>query len=186
MKKLFFLLIASAGFTFPLFAQVDHVLDESEAMPVETLILKKDQVPPAIINAVNSDFRNGEAFKWGKFPFTLEKYAWVVDKDAGNAKPDYYEVFIKAHDGSDIYAVYTPDGTIKQSRTIRKNAALLPSVMQSLAKSQYKDWTVVGDKEIIKYYNTKNDIEEHVKVTVEKNNVKKNLSFNYKEPVGQS
>ena len=185
MKKFFFLLLASAGFTFPLFAQVDHIIDESEAMPVESLILKKDQVPPAIVNAVNSDFRNGGAFEWGKFPFVLEKYAWVVDKDAGNAKPDFYEVFIKAHDGSDIYAVYTPDGTIKESRTIRKNAALPLSVTESLAKSQYKDWTVVGDKEIIKYFNTKSDVEEHVKVTVEKNSIKKNLSFNYKEPVGK-
>lgn len=186
MKKLVSMLLATTGFVFPLFAQVDHILDESEAVPVESLILKKDQVPAAIVNAVNSDFSNSEAFMWGKFPYVLEKYAWVVDKDATGVKPDFYEVYIKAKDGSDIYAVYAPDGTIKQSRTIRKNAALPLSVTQALAKSQYKDWTVVGDRELIKYFNSKNNIEEHVKVTVEKGNVKKNLSFNYKEPVNKS
>lgn len=186
MKKLFFLFLASAGLTFPLFPQAVHEFDESEMIPVESLILKKDQVPQAIVKAVNTDFQSGDAFRWGKFPYVLEKYGWVVAKDAGNNKPDQYEVYIKAHDGSDIYAIYLPDGTILQSRTIRKNAPLPLSVEQALAKGQYKDWKIIGDKELIKYYNNKNDIEEHVKVTVEKNNVKKNLSFNYKEPANKS
>jgi len=186
MKKLFLLLIASAGLSFPLISQVDHEIGESEAVPVESLVLKKDQVPQPIINAVKSDFRNGDAFRWGKFPYVLEKYAWVVVNDEANKKPDFYEVYIKADDGSDIYAVYLPDGTIKESRTIRKDAPLPGSVDQKLAKSQYKDWKIIGDKELIKYYNSKNDIEEHVKVTVEKNNMRKNLSFNYKEPVNKS
>jgi hypothetical protein len=56
-------------------------------------------------------------------------------------------------------------------------------VTQALAKSQYRDWTVVGDKELIKYYNSKADVEEHFRVTLEKNNVKKTVSFNFKEPV---
>jgi hypothetical protein len=180
------MLLTSVGLTFPLLSQVDHEIGESEAIPVESLVLKKDQVPPAIIDAVKSDFQHGEAFSWGKFPYALKKYAWVVDNDASNVKPEFYEVYIKASDGSDIYAVYTPDGTIKESKTIRKNAPLPRTVDQALAKSQYKDWTVVGDKELIKYYNSKNNVEEHVKVTVEKNNVKRNISFNYKEPVKNS
>jgi hypothetical protein len=182
MKKLIISLFVFTGFLFPLLAQVDHDQSVNDIIPVESLTLKKDQVPAAISKAVLSDFAKDEAFRWGKFPYVLEKYGWVVSKDAADQKPDRYEVNIKANDGSDIYAVYSPDGTILQSRTIRKNAFLPSAVSQALAKSQYKDWTVVGDKELIKYWNAKNDIEEHFRITVEKNNVKKSISFNYKEP----
>jgi hypothetical protein len=183
MKKLFVSLLAFTGFLFPLLAQVDHDQNMDDKVPVESFILRKDQVPAAIRNAVNSDFATGEAFRWAKFPFVLEKYGWVIAKDESGQPPDQYDVNIKAKDGSDIYAIYSSDGTIIQSRTIRKNAILPESVSMALKKSQYKDWTVVGDKEIIKYWNTKNDIEEHYRITVEKNNVKKTISFNYKDPV---
>lgn len=183
MKKLIISLFAFTGFLFPLLAQVDHELTESEEVPVESLTLKKDQVPPAIVKAVTSDFQNGQAFMYGKFPYVLEKFAWVIDQDAKELKPDLFEAYIKTSDGSRIYAIYKPDGTIVQSRTIRVNAALPRDVGEALAKSQYKDWKVVGDKEFIKYFNSKNNIEEHVKVTVEKDNVKKNISFNFDEPV---
>jgi hypothetical protein len=183
MKKLILSILAFTGFLFPLLAQVDHDQNENEGIPTESLILKKDQIPESVVKAVNSDFKNEEAFRWGKFPFVLEKYGWVIAKGKENQKPDYYEVEIKVHDGSEIYAIYSPDGTIIQSKTIRKNAALPYSVTQALAKSQYRDWTVVGDKELIKYYNSKADVEEHFRVTLEKNNVKKTVSFNFKEPV---
>jgi hypothetical protein len=181
MKKLIVSLLAFTGFLFPLLSQVDHDQREGDIIPVETLTLKKDQVPAPIVKAVNDNFAAAQEFKWGKFPYVLEKYGWVVAKDAANQKPDRYEVNIKTKDGSDVYAVYSPDGTIIQSRTIRKNAALPSSVTQSLAKSQYKDWTVVGDKELLKYWNSRTDVEEHFRITVEKNNLKKTISFNYKE-----
>jgi hypothetical protein len=182
MKKLVLSILAFTGFLFPLLAQVDHDQRDNEILPVESLTLKKDQIPAAIVKAVNDDFATGQPFRWGKFPYILEKYGWVVAKDAENQKPDRYEVNIKAHDGSDVYAVYGSDGTIIQSRIVRKNAPMPANVMQALEKSQYKGWNVVGDKELIKYFNSKADVEEHFRITVEKNNVKKTISFNYKEP----
>lgn len=175
-------MLSIMGFLLPLSAQVDHDQQENEIIPVESLTLKKEQIPAAIVKAVNQDFKNGQAFTWGKFPYVLEKHGWIVSRDAVNQKPDHYEVNIKTHDGNEIYAVYAPDGTIIQSRIVRKNAALPPNVLQALEKSQYKGWNIVGDKELIKYYNSKTDVEEHFRITVEKNNVKKTISFNYKEP----
>lgn len=182
MKKLIISLIACTGFLFPLLAQVDHDQSENEIVPVESLTLKKEQIPAAVVKAVNTDFTSEQAFRYGKFPYVLEKHGWIVAKSQPNVKPDFYEVNIKAHDGSDIYAVYSPDGTIIESRTIRKNAALPPSVLKALENSRYKGWNVASDKEIIKYFNSRNNIEEHFRITVEKNNVKRTISFNYNEP----
>lgn len=182
MKKLILSLVCLTGSIFPLLSQVDHDQRESEEIPVESLVLKKEQIPAPIISAVAKDFKEGQAFKYGKFPYVLEKYGWVVSKEAANQKPDRYEVYIKAKDGSDVYAIYNPDGTILQSRLIKKNAVLPQSVLQALAKSKYNGWNVIGDKEIIKYYNSPSNVEEHFRITVEKNNVKKAISFNYKEP----
>ncbi len=185
MKKLLISLLAFSGFLFPLLAQVDHDHRVDDVIPVESLYLNKDQIPVAIVQAVRNDFSTGEAFKWAKFPYTLEKYGWVINQDEKGEKPDHYEVFIKTKEGGDVNAVYAPDGTIIESRIVNKNFSLPTVVKEALAKSQYKDWSVVGDKEIIKYYNTRNNIEQHFRVSVEKNNVKRSISFNYKEPVNQ-
>lgn len=185
MKRVLFSIFSLTGFIFPLLAQVDHDYKVSDVVPVESLMLKKDQIPPAIVNAVNADFKTGKPLTWGKFPYTLADYGWVVSKEAAAEKPDQYEVFIKAADGSDVYAVYKPDGTIIQSRSIYKNAPIPEEVRTKLANSQYKDWAVAGDKELIRYYNYKKDIIAHFRLTVEKNNVKRTISFNYKEPASK-
>jgi hypothetical protein len=185
MKRLMVSFLAIAGLLFPMLAQVDHDHRLDDIVPLEFLTLKKEQIPPAIIKAVSAEYTTGQPLTWGKFPYVLERYGWVVSQNAGGEKPDRYEVMIKAKDGSDLYAVYDPDGTIIESRSLYKNIPLPVNVKNALSKSQYKDWAVVGDREIIRYYKTKKDIEEHFRVTVEKNNVKRSISFNYEEPVSK-
>ena len=55
------------------------------------------------------------------------------------------------------------------------------NIRLALSKSQYKDWKVVGDKEIIKFYRDHNNsnVEEHFRLTVEKEKVKRSISFNF-------
>jgi hypothetical protein len=185
MKKFIVSGLAFLGFLIPTLAQVDHDYNLNEKIPVATLDLKKEQIPLAIIKSVNADFKNGQALTAGKFPFVLENYGWIINKDASDQKPDQYQVYIKAKDGSDIYAIYNPDGKTIQSRAVYKNITIPEAVKLSLAKSQYKDWTVVGDKEIIMYYGDKSNMLEHFRLTVEKNNVKRSISFNYKEPLAK-
>jgi hypothetical protein len=182
MKKLFVSVLALSGFLFPLLAQVDHDREVSEVVPVESLTLKKEQIPQAIVKAVGVDFSTGKPVTWGKFPFNLQNYGWVVNKDMAGEKPDHYEVLIKAKDGSDIYAVYTADGTILQSKSVYKNIPVPAEVSTKLANSQYKDWTVVGDKELIRYFKNKMNVEEHFRLTIQKGKEKRTVSFNYKEP----
>ncbi len=183
MKKFLISILALSGFLFPLLAQVDHDTRETDIIPVESLTLKKEQIPQAIVKAVTVDFATGQPVTWGKFPFNLENYGWVVNKDMAGEKPDHYEVLIKAKDGSDVYAVYKADGTILESRSVYKNIPVPAEVSAKLAKSQYKDWSVVGDKEMIKYYKDKKNVEEHFRLTLQKGNVKRSVSFNYAQPV---
>ena len=139
-------------------------------------------MPDAVVKAVNKDFDKANPLTWGKFPYALKSYAWVVNPDATVKKPNLYEVEIKGNDGSDIYAVYDPNGTIIQSRSIYKDAPLPPQIMKLLENSKYKGWNVVGDKELIKYYKGKSNVEEHFKITVRNGNEKRNISFKYTEP----
>lgn len=182
MRKLLASLMGFSGFLFPLFAQVDHDYRDKDVVPVESLTLTKDQIPSAVIKAVDTDFTNETPLTWGRFPYALENYGWVVKQDAPYEKLDHYEIYIKSKDGGDIFAVYTPDGTILHSRSLYKDIALPVPVEEALAKSQYKDWKIVGDKEIIKYFKDKTNVEEHFRITVEKNNQKRSISFNYEEP----
>jgi hypothetical protein len=87
---------------------------------------------------------------------------------------------MKTDKGGDLWAVYAANGDLIETREVAKDAALSPTVMDKLSKSQYKDWKVVGNKEIIKYYhdNDFTSVEQHVRVTVEKDNVKRSISFN--------
>jgi hypothetical protein len=53
--------------------------------------------------------------------------------------------------------------------------------MEKFQNSQYKDWKIVGSKEVIKYYHDHNNssVEQHFRITVEKDNVKRGISFNW-------
>jgi hypothetical protein len=88
---------------------------------------------------------------------------------------------MKNKEGHALWAVYAANGDLVESRETANNVAMPANVQQALAKSQYKDWKVVGDKEIIKYYHDHNEssVEEHFRITVEKDNVKKSISFNF-------
>ena len=65
----------------------------------------------------------------------------------------------------------------------RLSIILLPPahVLAALAKSQYKDWAIVGNKEIIRFYHDRNNssVEQHFRLTVQKDNVKRSISFNF-------
>jgi hypothetical protein len=180
MKRVLVSVLALAGFLFPLLAQVDHDYNPNDRVPVVNATITKDQVPPAVLKAVNTEFNKDNQLTWSKFPFALKEYGWVYDVGASDIKLNRYEVTMKTDKGGDLWAVYAANGDLIETREVAKDAALSPSVMDKLSKSQYKDWKVVGNKEIIKYYhdNDFTSVEQHVRVTVEKDNVKRSISFN--------
>ena len=181
MKKLLFLSLAFLGFLFPLLAQVDHDYNPNDREPVNSTLIKKDQVPPEVIKAVQTKFDLNNSATWSKFPYALKEYGWVYDVGASDVKLDRYEVSMKTTKGDELWAVYTSKGELVETRETVNNVTPPAHVLAELAKSQYKDWAIVGDKEIIRFYHDRNNnsVEQHFRLTVQKDNVKRSISFNF-------
>jgi hypothetical protein len=181
MKKLLVSIFALVGFIFPLLAQVDHDYNPNDRVPVANATLTKDQIPAAVLKACSTQFDKNNPLTWSKFPYALKEYGWVYDAGASDLNLNRFEVTMKTTAGNDLWAVYTADGNLVETREVYKDVALPVSVQQALAKSNYKDWTVVGNKEVIRFYHDgdNSSVEQHMRVTVQKDNVKRALSFNY-------
>jgi hypothetical protein len=181
MKKLLVSVLVFTGLLFPILAQVDHDYNVNDRVPIVNATITKEQVPTAVLKAAQTQFDINNPATWSKFPYALKEYGWVYDVGASDIKLDRYEVTMKNKEGHDLWAVYTADGELVESREASKDVAIPSYVQLELAKSQYKDWKVVGDKEIIKYYYDRDikSVEQHFRITVEKDNVKRSISFNF-------
>jgi hypothetical protein len=181
MKKLFISLLAFSVTVFPLLAQIDHDYNPNDRIPIVNATITKEQVPPAVLKAVNTNFDKNKPETWSKFPFALKEYGWVYDVGASNLNLNHYEVTMKTPQGDELWAVYNAEGLLLETRETMKNVPLPSYVKEQLAQSQYKDWNVVGDKEVIKYYHDKDaaSAEQHLRVTLEKDKVRRSVSFNY-------
>lgn len=183
MKKLILSLLSLAGLVFPLTGQVLDDPYQVEPVPIESLVLKQKKIPPSIIEEIKSSLMSDKPIIGRNLPTVRDSYSWTIKPDTKENTPSFYEAYIKVQKGSNVFVKYNSDGTILESEIIRRNAALPYKVAEDLEKSQYKGWTVVGDKELIKYLSSRNNVMEHFKIIVEKNNVKRNIAFTYNEPV---
>ena len=183
MKKLLFSVLAFLGFIFPLMAQIDHDFNTNDRVPEVTTKIANAQVPAAILTAAQTRFDLNNSATWSKFPYALKEYGWVYDVGASDVKLDRYEVTMKTKSGNDLWAVYTAKGELIETREASMNVPVPANVMLALSKSQYKDWKIVGDKEIIRFFhdNNNNSVEQHFRITLEKDNVKRSVSFNFQK-----
>jgi len=172
MKRSVFLLMFFLVATFSGFAQ-----QVSEEVPVETLTLKKGNLPPAVIKSAEELFKGNTQVQWGSFPYELKDYGWVVNKDY-DSPIDHYEIHLKTKDGNDVYAVFESTGEMIRYRMTNKKAPLPASILSAIAKTEYKDWKLLGDSEVIKSNQKK--IVEHYAVKLEKGNQKKTLYYTMK------
>lgn len=183
MKKLLITCLSLAAFVMPSLAQVDHDYNVEDREPAITNHIAKDQVPLEVQKAVNVQFDQNKPETWSKFPYALKEYGWVYDVAAANLQLDRYEVNMKTPKGDDFWAVYTNKGELVETREISKDAAIPKTIMDQFLKSQYKDWNIVGNKEIIRFYHdhsmNKSNVEQHFRINVEKNGVKRAISFNW-------
>lgn len=182
MKKILMSCLALTAIVFPLLAQVDHDFNPNDREPIINATILKDQVPAAILKAVNTQFEKNNPLTWSKFPWALKEYGWVYDIGAANIALDHFQVIMKTTTGNEMDAIYTPNGDLVETREMSTNVIIPPDIMAEFQKSQYKDWKIVGNREIIRFYheyNNKSSVEQHFRITVEKDKVKRSISFNY-------
>jgi hypothetical protein len=168
----------------PSIAQVSHDFNSNDREPLVNTTIAKEQVPAAVVKAVNVQFEKNNPVTWSRFPFALKEYGWVYDVGASNLKLDHYQVTMKTTNGDDFQAIYTADGNLIETREMSNNVPIPPDIMAEFKNSQYKDWKIVGNKEIIQFYhdyNNVNSVEQHFRITVEKDKVRRSISFNYQQ-----
>lgn len=184
MKKFFLTFLAVTGIIVPGRAQVSHDYNANDLEPKVTNTLTKDQIPALVRNAVALEFSKDNPVSWSKFPYALKEYGWVYDVDAQDLELDRFEVKMKTNKGNDLWAVYTAKGELIETREMSTNIPVPQDVMDKFLKSEYKDWKIVGNREIIRFYHdhelNKSHVEQHFRITVEKNNIKRSISFNWK------
>ena len=167
--SLIFFLVAS----FPAFAQ-DLMTEE---VPVESLTLKKGNIPPDVLKTAEEIFKDDKQVEWGAFPYELKNYGWVVDQDY-NQPIDHYEIHMKTKDGTDVFAVFESTGQLIRYRTENKNAAIPVNILDAIAKTEYKDWKI--DPAVVIITNNQKKVVEHYKIKVQKGNQKKELYYTIK------
>lgn len=182
MKKLLITCSALLASLLPSLGQVDHDYNVNDLIPVVSISLTKDKVPPAVVKSVSTNFAMNNPVTWTKFPYALKEYGWVYDIGASDINLDHWQVIMKTKGNSELSAIYSSTGELLQTREVMANALVPSYVKEDLANSQYKDWTIVGSKEIIKYYHDHDakNVEQHFRLTVEKGKARRSLSFNYK------
>jgi hypothetical protein len=57
---------------------------------------------------------------------------------------------MKTKDGDDVFAVFESNGDLIRYRMVHKNEALPANILNAIAKTEYKDWKLVGGTEIVK------------------------------------
>jgi hypothetical protein len=89
---------------------------------------------------------------------------------------NYYVLHTKTKTGSALDAVYTPDGKLVRSREEIKDFEPPKTVLASIEKSPYKDWTITKDVHLIKV-NESGKTMDHYDLKMEKGREKKSVYF---------
>ena len=142
MKKLYVTVMLFIVLMFPMLAQVIDM--QSESTPVESLTLKKGNIPPAVIKTADELFKGNTQINWGVFPYELKDYGWEINKNY-DQPIDHYEIHLRTVDGSNVWAVFESTGELISYRLTAKDMALPASVKAAIAKTEYKDWKMTGN-----------------------------------------
>lgn len=149
----------------------------SEDVLVENLTLKKGNLPPIVLKAAEELFKGNTQISWGVFPYELKDYGWIKNQNY-NDPIDHYEIHMHSDDGSEIYAVFESTGELIRYRLSRKNKTLPPAILNAISKSEYKDWKIIEDTELIR--SSQKKVTDHYSVKLMKDNDKKTLYFDLK------
>jgi hypothetical protein len=155
-------------------------------VPIVTATIERNEVPSAIVQAVNTRFDKNNPLTWSKFPYQLKDYGWVYDFGSSD-DPIQYEVTMKTSNGHDLWASYDANGNLVETREMSMDIPVPRYIQEAIYDSPYKDWRIIGDKEIVRFYQGGKNLsaKQDFRLTVENGKAKKKLGFKYEADKGK-
>lgn len=141
----------------------------------DAIAIDEANVPAKVKAAVIRDFGKDLKIDWTSSKLNFNTYGWEQNIDVDNADIYYYTVHTRLTKGTEIDAVYTPEGKLIRSREKLEDFEPPKSILAGLEKGQYKDWKIEKDAHIIKDKNNK--IQEHYVLRLQKGNERKTVYF---------
>jgi hypothetical protein len=185
MKKIFFAIALMAALNIPILAQAD--LTVSEYVGIVTASIPGSELPAVITNGVNTRFDKDNPLTWTKFPHKMKEFGWVYEIGESEKVPAKFEVNMKITSGGYLTGVYDEKGDLVETREKSRNIPVPNYIMKAFIEGPYKDWKIVGNKEVINYFQTRErpGAEQHFKLNIEKNNERKKLAYDYSVSTGK-
>jgi hypothetical protein len=141
----------------------------------DAIAIDEANVPDKVKAAVNRDFGKDLKIDWASTKLNFEQYGWEQIRDVSTEDINYYTIHTKLAKGSEIDAVYTPDGKLIRSREKLEDFEPPKNILSALEKSPYKDWKIDKDVHVIKDH--KGKVQDHYVFLVQKGNERKNVYF---------
>ncbi len=185
MKKILFTIAVMAALSFPLVAQPDNTV--SEYVAFVTASIPGSELPAVISNGVNTRFDKDNPLTWTKFPHKLKEFGWVYEVGESAQVPAKFEVNMKVTSGGYLHGVYDDKGDLVETRERSRNIPVPNYIMKAFVEGPYKDWRIVGNKEVINYFQSKErpGAEQHFRLNIEKDNERRKLAYSYEVSTGK-
>jgi len=186
MKKVLVFTVLVA-LMLPLVAQTENGLDYTSRVPFVSTTIATENLPQSVVDAVNLRFDKDNPLTWSKFPYALKEYGWVYDLGTSDIQLVNFEVTMRTTKGDNLSAVYNAEGELVETRQNSRDVPVPLYIRTALAKGEYKDWKIVGNKEVINYYHGPNyaKADQHFKLKIENGKEKKRLVFDYEASTGK-
>ncbi len=86
-----------------------------------------------------------------------------------------------------LTGLYNVDGELIQTRERSKNIAIPQYILAAFAECEYKDWKIVGNKEVVNFFQGKNNsvARQSFTLNIEKDKERKKLAYNYEAGSGK-
>jgi hypothetical protein len=181
MKKIIINSLFLAAFGISAQAQMqDFYVANPEPVIISTMPV--EQLPVEVRKSVDLQFDRNNPLTWSKFPFAMAQYGWVYDLGIENTL-DHFTVEMKTDKETDLWAMYTKEGELIETREESKNVVLPAAIRNEIAKSEYSDWRITETKEIVRFSHNhnydKSKVRQKFQVKVEKDGAEKSLTFNW-------
>ncbi len=188
MKKMIFILIFLGASLLPTIAQSSPNGLINEKVSIVTARIPKDKIPAVINKTANMNFDKDNPFTWTKFPRELKEFGWVYEVGSNPDLPlSGFDVTMRTSSGRDLQANYDVNGKLTESRERSINIPVPVYILRDIAVSEYKDWKIIGNKEVVQYYSTgdKPTADQYFRLVLQKGNEKKKLAYKYEANTGK-